>query len=103
MLNLTPSAINRFKKILADNNVEHYGIRIFQAGDGCCGTPGLGLDAAETPENGDMIIEKDGLKIYVDGSITELLDNAVIDYSEGSGFSISGLPRSSECGSGACN
>lgn len=102
MIDVTKSAIDRFRKILADINAESCGIRIFKAGDGCCGTPALGLDAVEIPANGDVIIDKDGVRIYIDGAIAELLSTSVIDYSEASGFSISGLPKSSECGSGAC-
>jgi len=104
MLDLTKTAVEQFGKILADLSGESRGIRIFKADDGCCGAPSLGIDAVERPADGDAIVENDGLRIYVDGSVADLLSTAVIDYTgEQRGFAITGLPRSSSgCGSGAC-
>jgi iron-sulfur cluster assembly accessory protein len=104
MLDVTKIAVDQFKKILTNVDSGQRGIRIFKADDGCCGTPSLGIDAVERPEAGDAIIDKDGLSIYVDGSVADLLSTAVIDYTgEAKGFAITGLPRSSsQCGTGAC-
>lgn len=105
MLEVTKTAVDQFGKILSELAAEGRGIRIFKAGGGCCGTPSLGLDPVETPSKGDAIINKDGVRIYVDAAIAELLSTAVIDYDAGkNGFVISGLPgSSSECGSGSCS
>jgi iron-sulfur cluster assembly protein len=93
MLEITDSAVKQFKKILKDSEVPHYGIRIFASGGGCC--PTYGLDALEKEEPGDIVIEKDGLKIFIDPNVYNDLANATIDYENG--FVIKGM-QSSCCG-----
>jgi iron-sulfur cluster insertion protein len=99
MLGVTDSAINQFKKLISDSNANGSGIRVFASGSGCCG-PSYGLDIAEKAEEGDTMIEKDGLKIFIDSVASESLSAATIDYTEqgpGKGFQIQGLPKSGCC------
>lgn len=96
MFDVTQSAINKFKEILVDVN-EEGGIRIFNAGGGCCGTPALGLDIVETPNHSDVLIDKEDVKIYLDITIADLLSGSILDYNEAVGFHISGLQQSSCC------
>ena len=98
MLEITDSAVKQFKKILLDGDVKDFGIRIFSSGGGCC--PSYGMDASERGESGDTLIEKDGLKIFVESGAFNQLSNASLDYSDSpgkKGFVITGLP-SSCCG-----
>ena len=97
MLEVTDSAIKQFKKILMDSDTKDYGIRIFASGGGCC--PSYGIDVTEKGEHGDVIVEKDGLKIFIERTASKQLSNARIDYSnagEKKGFTITG--QSSCCG-----
>jgi iron-sulfur cluster assembly accessory protein len=93
MLEITDSAVKQFKKILSDSDVKGSGIRIYTSGGGCC--PSYGLDVSENGEDGDKVIEKDGLKIFLERIAYNQLSNAKIDYinsGERKGFSITGLP-----------
>lgn len=93
MLEITDSAVKQFKKILLDSDAKDSGIRIYSAGGGCC--PSYGLDVSENGEDGDRLIEKDGLRLFVEPSAYMQLSNAKIDYinsGERKGFAITGLP-----------
>ncbi|MGQ9571262.1 MAG: hypothetical protein ACUVUQ_10600 [Thermodesulfovibrionales bacterium] len=52
---------------------------------------GVALD----PEDGDLTLEKDGLKIFLDKEANNMLLNATIDFSDDQGFAISGMNQSS--------
>ncbi len=99
MLGLTDSAVKEFKKLISDSNANGSGIRLFTSGGGCCG-PSYGLDIAEKAEEGDSIIDKDGLKVFVEIKASVGLENATIDYiTDGPrrGFTILGLQQSGCC------
>jgi iron-sulfur cluster assembly protein len=101
MLGVTDSAVKEFKKIISDSNANGAGIRIF-ASQGCCG-PSYGMDVSEKGNDGDKLVEKDGLKIFIDHSASVGLDQATIDFLEEGphkGFMIQGLPQSNGCSSG---
>lgn len=87
MLELTDYAVKKFKELLTKSEAEDFGIRIFAAGGGCC--PGYGLDASENGKAGDMLIQKDGLKIFLEPAAYDNLSQATIDYDEG--FVIKGV------------
>ncbi len=53
------------------------------------------MDIAEGPGYGDTIIEKAGLKVFLEKNAGALLAEATIDYSEDEGFIISGTQHSS--------
>lgn len=98
MLGLTNSAVNEFKKLLSDSNAQGSGIRVFTSG-GCCG-PSYSLDIAEKADEGDTIIEKDGLKVFVESNALVGLENATIDFiTDGpkKGFTILGLQQTGCC------
>lgn len=88
MLEITDAAVNRLKKVLLNSGVKDFGIRIFASECGCC--PSYGLDAAEKGEEGDVLVEKDSLKIYLDPVAYTALASATLDYRDG--FTISGVP-----------
>ncbi len=92
MITLTDKALERFKKILKDQGCENYGIRIFTAGAGCCG-PSLALDMVEQPVDGDVTIEKDGLKVFIEKDASATLAAASMDFSEQRGFVLNGMEQ----------
>lgn len=93
MLEITDKAINQFKKLLTESGAINHGIRVFVSSGGCCSS--YGLDASEYGEPGDRVIEKDGLKIFIESAADNELCNATIDYENG--FVIKGI-SSSCCG-----
>ena len=56
------------------------------------------MDIAETAKKGDVTVEKDGLKVFLEKDANKLLSEATIDFSSERGIIISGMPRSSCCG-----
>ncbi len=98
MLEVTDSAVKQFKKMLLEADMKDFGIRIFSSGGGCCAT--YGLDTSEKGEPGDKLIEKDGLKVFVEPGAFDALSEASVDYLDSKGkkgFTITGL-SSSCCG-----
>lgn len=88
MLEITEAAQNQFEKILSEADATNSNIRIFISGGGCCAS--YGLDITEKGEDGDLLIEKNKLKIYVEPAAHEALSKATLDYKNG--FMIKGTP-----------
>ncbi len=111
MLDITDLAAQKAKEILAAEGKANWGLRVYKAGEGCCG-PSYGLDINETSLQTDDVIEKDGLKVFVDKEIMPALIGMSLDYyqdSEREGFIMTGGISScgtgaagSSCGSGGC-
>lgn len=101
MLTITDKAADKAKGILTIEGKEGWGLRIYTAGESCCG-PSYGLDIEETPASEDEVIEKDGLKVFLDRQSLEALSGMQLDYyedAERAGFILTGGAAPS-CGSG---
>jgi iron-sulfur cluster assembly accessory protein len=101
VVTITDKAADKAKEILAAEGKDNWGLRIYSAGGGCCG-PSYGLDVDETALADDEVIEKNGLRVFVDKSIISTLSGMKLDYMvspEGEGFVLTGGEGSS-CGSG---
>lgn len=99
MFTISDRAIDKAKEILAIEGKPDWGIRIFFAGESCCG-PSFGLDINETPLLGDEVIEKNGLKLFLERIAFMKLDGMLLDYyedNERAGFILTGSNPS--CGS----
>ncbi len=55
------------------------------------------MDIANSAYDGDVTVEKDGLKVFLEKEANKLLSDATIDFSDEKGFVITGIPRSSCC------
>lgn len=101
---LTDKAVKQALKIMEENNLspDEYGLRIGVQGGGCSGmTYKLGFDAEK--KEGDSIIEKDGLKLYVDGKSLFYLTGTTLDFSDGlngKGFVFNNPNAAKTCGCG---
>lgn len=95
MVTITDNAVRRFKELLAGQDDQKRGIRIFTEA-GCCG-PSLAMDIAEEAK-GDVTFEKDGLKVFLEKEANKMLAEATIDFSNKGEFVISGTEQSSCCG-----
>ncbi len=56
------------------------------------------MDIAKEAAKGDMTLEKDGIKVFLEKEANRPLQEATLDFSEKQGIKISGMPRSSCCG-----
>jgi iron-sulfur cluster assembly accessory protein len=99
-MTITEKAAEKAKAILAVEGKANWGIKIFVAGQSCCG-PSFGLDLQEAQMPDDEVIEKNGLKVFLDKQTLETLTDREFDYyagEEGEGFIFTG--GASSCGTG---
>ncbi|MEN2994939.1 MAG: iron-sulfur cluster assembly accessory protein [Thermodesulfovibrio sp.] len=99
MFTISEKAAEKAKQILKNEGKEGWGLRIFSA-EGYC-SPSFGLDIDEKPQEGDEVLEKNGLKVYIDKQTFNLLRELELDYyedEEQEGFILKGQMPS--CGPG---
>lgn len=105
MFTITEKAAEKAVEILAAEGKDSWGLRIYNAGGGCCG-PSYGLDIEEKPLADDEIIEKNGLKVFIDKDTLSGLKGMQLDYyddGEREGFILSGgTPPSCSSGCSSC-
>ncbi|HOI41824.1 MAG TPA: iron-sulfur cluster biosynthesis family protein [Elusimicrobiales bacterium] len=95
MLEITDGAVEKLKTMI---NEEKAGgcLRVFMTG-GCCGQT-VAMDITDKPEKGDVEIEKNGLKVYLNQEAVVKLENATLDSDKAGGVIIKGLPEGGCCG-----
>jgi iron-sulfur cluster assembly accessory protein len=99
-MTITDKAAEKARAILADEGKANWGIRIYVAGESCCG-PSFGLNLQEVQMPEDEIVEKNGIKIFIDQETSKSLDGRELDFytgEEGEGFIFTG--GVSSCGTG---
>ena len=55
------------------------------------------MGIAEGAEKGDVVLEKNDVKVFLEKKANKLLSKATIDYSPKEGIIVSGIVRSSCC------
>ncbi|MCL0038136.1 iron-sulfur cluster assembly accessory protein [Thermodesulfovibrionales bacterium] len=97
MMVITDRAAEKAIAILAAEGKDDWGLRVYNDGDGCSGIS-CGLDIDESPTADDEVIEKNGLRVFVDKNTLSHLSGMQLDYhdsGEKEGFIISGSDASS--------
>ena len=80
MITLTESAAIQLNSILEQKGLkESHGLRVFVKGGGCGGMA-YGMTFVEEPLATDCVLEKDGMKIYIDAIALSFLEGVEIDY-----------------------
>ncbi|HZU23366.1 MAG TPA: iron-sulfur cluster insertion protein ErpA [Terriglobales bacterium] len=102
-VNLTQTAINKVKEIMAQQNPVPNGLRVGVVGGGCSG-----FQYSMSFENAaglmDKVYEFDGLKVFVDATSVMYLNGATVDYVEtleGAGFKFENPNVKTTCGCGS--
>ena len=100
---LTAGAAARLKELLAKEHKDPAttGLRLGVQGGGCSGMSYL-MDLDVTAE-GDFVVERDGVKVFVDPKSLQFLKGTTLDYKEGlmqSGFAITNPNEKGRCGCG---
>ncbi|MGD1076486.1 MAG: iron-sulfur cluster assembly accessory protein, partial [Thermodesulfovibrionales bacterium] len=72
MIKISDIAAEKAKEILTAEGKDSWGLRIYLAEGGCCG-PSYGMDIDERPADGDEVLEKDGLRVFIDQSTSQKL------------------------------
>lgn len=103
VLSLTPTAARKIRRLLEEKNLPNHGLRVFVSGGGCSGMQ-YGMAFEEEPQDGDLLVEDQGVKLIVDPVSAFYLEGASIDYVEddlmGGGFKIDNPNAVASCGCG---
>lgn len=105
-ISLTEKAAERLssflQEIATDKNAATKGIRVSVKDGGCNGYE-YAMNTTSKPAADDLVVEQDGITIYVDVKSAPLLEGMVIDFIEGmmeSGFKFTNPNATSTCGCG---
>jgi iron-sulfur cluster assembly accessory protein len=101
-LRLTKKAVEMVKSTMRKESVEGQGLRVAVVGGGCSGFQ-YGLDFEERARENDVVIEQDGIRIYLDELSAEHLKGTTIDYVvslQKSGFKFINPNATRTCGCG---
>ena len=100
MINVTDSAVRQLRSLLGEEAGK--GLRIGVGKGGCSGWQyEMTVDASQP---GDAVVERDGVKFFLDNKSAQLLAGATLDYSEAltsSGFQIVNPNAARTCGCGS--
>ena len=100
---ITDKAINKVQEMANQQGLDGYGLRLMVVGGGCSGFT-YDMDLENQENAGDSVIERDGLKVYVDPMSYQYLDGTTIDYIESfkfSGFHFENPNATRTCGCGS--
>ncbi len=102
VVQLTPSAVENIKRLQVEFEMPGFGLRFGLSGGGCSGYKYV-LELEEAPEDGDEIIEIDGVQVFLNTEHRKLLQNSTIDWVDSimeSGFQIDNPQAKRPCGCG---
>src|SRR3954467_14105846 len=102
MIDISPTAASKITELLAEENKEGSGLRVFVQGGGCSGFQ-YGLMIEEAGTDADQVFESNGVKLYVDPISVRYLGGAQVDFLDtvtGGGFTIKNPNAVSTCGCG---
>ena len=103
MINLKPSAVEKIRDLIAEENNPDLKLRIFVQGGGCSGFS-YGFTFDEIVNEDDFDLDFQGVHLLVDSMSNQYLDGAEVDYVEelmGSQFKISNPNAATSCGCGS--
>ena len=102
-IQVTPTAAAKITELLAEEQKEGAGLRVFVQGGGCSGFQ-YGLMIEENGGTGDQVYESNGIRLFVDPVSISYLKGAEVDFVEtvtGGGFTIKNPNATSTCGCGS--
>ncbi|NNE90039.1 MAG: iron-sulfur cluster assembly accessory protein [Verrucomicrobiales bacterium] len=103
MVTVTENAARHLRDLLEQKgeSPDEKGLRLFVEKGGCAGMSyAMKIDA---PEETDSVIERDGVRVFVDAESLEFLDDSQVDYVDAlndSGFKIQNPNAARSCGCG---
>lgn len=103
ILKLTDAAVQNVKAAAQREGLGDPGLRVSVVGGGCSGFQySLGFDSTARPD--DMIIEQDGVRVFIDPMSAQYLQGVLIDYVtglHGAGFKFVNPNAARTCGCGS--
>jgi iron-sulfur cluster assembly accessory protein len=103
-ITLSERAAAEIKNLLEEQNQPDSALRVWVAGGGCSGLQyGMALDDGE-PEDSDLVMMDQGVKIFVDNLSLKYMKGANVDFVDdvlGGGFKIENPNAVKSCGCGS--
>lgn len=99
---VTEKAAAKLKEFAKAENKEGYGFRIDVVPGGCSGFS-YAMDFDNTAKDGDIVLTKHGMKVFMNKDSLDMLNGATVDYVDGlhgSGFKIENPNAKQSCGCG---
>ena len=103
MITVTEKAIDKIKEMMRKQQVEAGGLRVGVIGGGCSGMS-YKLDFETQVRPQDEVLEKDGVKVFVDFKSLQYLEDTTLDFSDGlngRGFIFINPKATRTCGCGS--
>ena len=79
MLSITDEAVNQLKSFLDEQGTPDHALRVFVAPGGCSGLQ-YGMTIEEAADEGDEVIESEGVRIIVDNFSAMYLGGATVNF-----------------------
>ena len=102
-LSLSDLAVEKVKETMSKQGMSEGGLRVSVVGGGCSGFQySLGLDA--NARDDDIVVEQDGVKLFVDPISQQYVHGTMLDYVNGlhgAGFKFVNPNASRTCGCGS--
>lgn len=102
-LSLSELAVEKVKETMSKQGISEGGLRVSVVGGGCSGFQySLGLDA--NVRDDDIVVEQDGVKLFVDPTSQQYVHGTMLDYVNGlhgAGFKFVNPNASRTCGCGS--
>jgi iron-sulfur cluster assembly protein len=102
LVSMTQTASGKLKEIIQKQGRSDLALRVYVTPGGCSGFS-YGMTFAEGAEEGDAVIEQDGVRVVVDPMSALYLKGAEIDFVDalmGGGFALRNPNAVSSCGCG---
>jgi iron-sulfur cluster assembly accessory protein len=105
MITISEIAADKIKEILKVEGVPDHALRVTATGGSCCG-PSYEIMIDDKAGDGDLVIEKNGARLFVDEATSKKLDGAELGFisdERGEGFVLgfpNGAPAGGSCGCG---
>jgi iron-sulfur cluster assembly protein len=102
MITLTELAASQLQGLLQQKTLPDQGLRIFVQGGGCAGLQ-YGMAYEGTSREGDVVVEVQGIRFFVDPFSAGYLEGACIDYQDtllGTGFRVENPNAVATCACG---
>ena len=103
VINITESAVDRIKELINKNSGQSIGLRVAVDSGGCAGFR-YDYELISDTDQEDYVLETNGIKIVIDPSSQEFLNNCTIDFTRELGssyFHIINPKATSKCGCGS--
>ena len=102
LVQLTEKAVAELRKIIASEDRDDLGLRVFVSPGGCSGLS-YGMSLEESSDEGDFVVQQEGLNVFIDEFSANFVKGSQIDYVSGlmgAGFTVHNPNAKKSCACG---